>query len=46
MQKNTVKSITATIQNEVDKADGEFWALQSDVNFTSFNKKPGVEVKN
>ena len=39
MQKNTVKSITATMQNEVAKADGGFWVTQSEVNFTPFNKK-------
>ncbi len=41
MQDTTLKSITATVQNGVAKADGKFWITETDVHFAPYNKDFG-----
>ncbi|MBE0365653.1 hypothetical protein PULV_b0273 [Pseudoalteromonas ulvae UL12] len=41
MQGITIKSTIATIQSGVARADGNFWATESEVTFEPFNKNSG-----
>ncbi|QCZ94670.1 hypothetical protein [Salinimonas iocasae] len=42
MQDATLKSITATFQNGVAKADGKFWITETDIHFAPYNKDYGL----
>ncbi|MCG7650709.1 MULTISPECIES: hypothetical protein [Alteromonas] len=42
MQDATLKSITATVQNGVAKADGKFWITETDIHFAPYNKDYGL----
>ena len=42
MQDATLKSITATVQNGVAKADGKFWITETNIHFSPYNKGYGL----
>ena len=42
MQDATLRSMTATVQNGVAKADGKFWITETDIHFAPYNKDYGL----